>query len=77
MPDMPQAELDAIEQWYARTVTNPTIYRDNPPLVALAIIQRARDTRERRIVDVWTAWIYFEPCNYGAHSQFGERVCFS
>lgn len=57
MPDMPQAELDAIEQWYASVVTRPSIYRDNPPLVALAIIQRAQEQRERLIVEAWTRHI--------------------
>lgn len=57
MPDMPQAELDAIEQWYASVVTRPSIYRDNPPLVALAMIQAAQAERERLIVNVWTKHI--------------------
>ena len=57
MPDMPQAELDAIEQWYASVVTRTSIYRDNPPLVALAIIQRAQEQRERLIVEAWTQHI--------------------
>lgn len=62
MPYMPQAELDAIERWYASVVTQPAIYRDNPPLVALAIIQRAQAERERRIADAWTTAIWSQQC---------------
>lgn len=57
MPNMPQAELDTIERWYASVVTNPAIYRDHEPLVALAIIQRARDTREQLITEAWVRFI--------------------
>ena len=54
---MPNMQLDMIERWYASVVTRPSIYRDNPPLVALAIIQRAQEQRERLIVEAWTRHI--------------------
>lgn len=62
MPSVPQAELDVIEQWYASVVTQPAIYRDNPPLAALAIIQQAQAERERRIADAWTTAIWRQQC---------------
>ncbi len=57
MPNMLAVELAKIEQWYASVVTDVAVYRDNPPLAALAIIQRARDTREALITEAWVSHI--------------------